>query len=352
MRGLSCPDIIVSFLALAVALYFGIATAFNDESNFALFLWRAFAPTTALCVGGYFIIRLTIAKLTKKKLSLGQHALCSLMLIASVLPIARCWRDFVTPPSSNPSASYNLTVLDMNLLGHRDITPMVLPEIRRRLPDIVLLQEVTAEIAATIYDNLKAMYPCQIFDPRPGSYGMATLAKHPCQKLDFVSQGYWVGRPQIIKVSLPDGRSILGVNIHGVHPHALIDSKGDEGLGGKLNNTVFAREQSISEVLSYVRSFSNTPVVMAGDLNATMRNRVYSLIRDAGYEDSWLTTQTLADMIFRGGTWPFPEHGIPRFAAWILRIDFIFSQRLVPLSTEVLPASLGSDHRGLVARFR
>lgn len=353
MRGIPSAKTLVSSLSVGVAVYLCIATVLDQESNFVLFLWRAFAPTTSLFVFGYIFIRLLRARHLKKAIALRERAFISLLMIASMTPIARCWRDFITPQFFDHSNSHHLTVFDMNLLGHRDVTPAVLPEIKRRAPDIVLLQEVTSEIADKINDALKADYPCRVFDPRPGSYGMATLALHPCQRLDFVSQGSWVGRPQITQVLLPDNRSIISVNLHGIHPHALIDREGDEGLAGKLSNTVSAREESISELLTHLRKLPDLPVVIAGDLNATMRNRVYSLIRGAGYNDSWLTTQPWAEKILGGGTWPFPEYGIPSIVAWLLRIDFIFlSQHLVPLSTEVLPASLGSDHRGLVTRFR
>jgi endonuclease/exonuclease/phosphatase (EEP) superfamily protein YafD len=240
----------------------------------------------------------------------------------------------------------------MNLLGHRDITPQVVPEILARNPDIVLLQEVTPEIATKLQTELGDMYPCQITDPRPGSYGMATLVRHPCEKLPFESTGYWVGHPQITKVTLPNGRFVLAVNLHGIHPHALIDGAGDEGIAGELNNTVAAREGAIAELLRHLAEVHNTPLVMGGDLNATMRNRVYSLMRNAGYRDSWLSTHSLVESVLEGGTWPFPEKGIPPFLAWILRIDFVFySEELRPASVEVLPASLGSDHRGLFVRF-
>jgi endonuclease/exonuclease/phosphatase (EEP) superfamily protein YafD len=337
---------------VAAALYLTITTALDYEGNFLLFVWRAFAPTTAIALCGYGVLCLLVRILRPRIRSYYSRIVFGALLVAAIAPIAREVRQLRTAPHVAIAAPLSFTLFDMNLLGHRDVTPRVIPEIRTRNPDIVLLQEVTPEIAAKLQSELGNVYPCQITDPRPGSYGMATLVRHPCEKLAFKSSGYWVGHPQITKVTLPNDRTVLAVNLHGIHPHALIDVAGDEGIVGELNNTVAAREGAIAGLLGYLTQFHNTPLVMGGDLNATMRNRVYALIRNAGYRDSWLSTHSLVKSVFEGGTWPFPEKGIPSFLAWILRIDFVFySEQLKPASVEVLPASLGSDHRGLLVRF-
>jgi endonuclease/exonuclease/phosphatase (EEP) superfamily protein YafD len=339
--------------ALAVALYF-LATAILDyEGNFLVFIWHAFAPTTTIILGIVIALRTLIRRNKAQSHSRFGSVTLLLLFVAALAPIIREWRFLSTPPRPSFNlAEASFAVFDMNLLGHRDITPQVFPEIRRRNPDIVLLQEVTPEIADKLKAELSVMYPCQIADPRPGSYGMATLTRHPCEAIPFTSAENWVGRPQITKVSLPDNHTVLAVNIHGIHPHALIDVAGDEGFLGELANTVHAREAAITEVLHFLKQFRDAPSVMGGDLNSTMRNRVYALIRNAGYEDSWLTSHSFADIIFHGGTWPFAERGIPPLLAWLLRIDFVFySKQLIPTRVELLPASLGSDHRGLFGEF-
>jgi endonuclease/exonuclease/phosphatase (EEP) superfamily protein YafD len=343
--------ILVDLSVLTTAIYLATATALGHEGNFLLFVWCAFAPTVTVALGFFVALWWLMQKRRRRAPARLRVTTLGALLVAALIPIAR-ELQYLRADSVSPPQRHSFTLFDMNLLGHRDITQFVLPEIRSRNPDIVLLQEVTPEIAAKLQSELGDEYPCQITDPRPGSYGMATLVRHPCERLPFESTGYWVGRPQITKVTLPNNNPLLAVNLHGIHPHALIDVEGDEGIAGELNNTVHARESAIKELLNYLEPLHNTPSVMAGDLNATMRNRVYSLIRNGGYRDAWLDTHSLSDIAFRGGTWPFPEYGIPTLLAWILRIDFVFySKELTPKRVEILPPNLGSDHRGLLVTF-
>jgi endonuclease/exonuclease/phosphatase (EEP) superfamily protein YafD len=115
-----------------------------------------------------------------------------------------------------------------------------------------------------------------------------------------------------------------------------------------LTNTVRAREASIENILAAKRGIDASAVLIAGDLNSTMRNSVYEKIRAARFGDSWLTVHGPIS----GGTWPSRDISGFTFLEWLLRIDFVFHcAALRPLSAELLPESLGSDHRGIVVSF-
>jgi len=97
-------------------------------------------------------------------------------------------------------------------------------------------------------------------------------------------------------------------------------------------------------IIVHAQKLSTDGMILGGDLNATVRNRVYSVIRDLGFLDAWSVGNRLV-----GGTWPGSHYPLP---SWLIRIDYIFhSDTLVAKTAETLPHGFGSDHRGVFATF-
>jgi endonuclease/exonuclease/phosphatase (EEP) superfamily protein YafD len=149
-------------------------------------------------------------------------------------------------------------------------------------------------------------------------------------------------------LTTPSKQQVLIANIHAIHPHIALErnsfASGVFGLTASVRN----REASIRALLSQLNASTAHAVLMAGDLNASMRNRVYEDIRQAGFSDTWLELQP----VWRGGTWPFPGLGGIPLLAQLVRIDFLFhTPTLRAKRIELLPESLDSDHRGMIAEF-
>jgi len=257
----------------------------------------------------------------------------------------------VRPPADTPT----LTVLNLNALGFRDLSSAVIKEIEHRNPDVVTIQEVNPAFAQAIEARFSEIYPCRILKPADGSWGMGTLAKNPCTERTMSPMGSWVGPPIIIDTATPTGSPLTVANFHAIHPHAgfldgypAIENRKDLNLWRRLSQPIFDRQESVGFLLDTIGDPARRNVVIAGDLNSSIRNGVYATVRNAGYHDTWLDLRSA----FSGGTWPAPEFLGGFGLGWLLRIDFMFrSESLFPTEIELLPETLGSDHRGMFARF-
>jgi endonuclease/exonuclease/phosphatase (EEP) superfamily protein YafD len=254
-------------------------------------------------------------------------------------------------PSPAPplaSASSSLTLFNYNVLGFEDLSSRVVQEISSLQPDVVTLQEVNPELAKALQDNLRSKYPCQLLDPKEGSWGMGTLSKFPCAELPAPQRGLWVGKPQITKITLPQNNELVIANIHAIHPHVALQ-RGAGAFGWlRMTDTIRNREETIKTLLNELRATDISNVIIAGDLNASMRNKIYQTVLNSGFVDSWLELYPASS----GGTWPVPGIAGTSFLSGTLRIDFIFRSRtLRTKSIELLSESIGSDHRGMFAAF-
>jgi endonuclease/exonuclease/phosphatase (EEP) superfamily protein YafD len=146
---------------------------------------------------------------------------------------------------------------------------------------------------------------------------------------------------------MTETRSVAVANIHAIHPHAVLRPEPDKQTDPlrSLSDTVRAREDGIQQVLEAISALNEISVIIAGDLNATMRNTVYERIRSAGFIDSWLVNHSFIN----GGTWPSVAPLDLALPSALLRIDFVFHSRgLRTTQSEVLSSSLSSDHAGLL----
>jgi endonuclease/exonuclease/phosphatase (EEP) superfamily protein YafD len=234
------------------------------------------------------------------------------------------------------------TVLDANLLGPVDLDPAFYEEVARRRPDIITLQELNPRVAEQLSARLGNDYPYKALDAKPAVFGMGVFSRYPCSMRDSTHFPPAIGIPQIVDVQLPNNKTVGIINIHTIPPHTFVKDTRDDSELRQLANAIRERERFVEEIITISRAVSTDAVILAGDFNATTRNRVYRLVRQMGLFDSFSSGSRL-----RGGTWPGPQFPLP---SWMVRIDFIFHcAGLTSLSSETLPSGYGSDHRGLVA---
>lgn len=336
----------VSYSVLFGACLWAIADAcLGLENSWIIFLHRVWAPFSLCAAMLAGAIGLCFRSCRTKRTIVLWIAL----LIACCAPIIRSIALHTVSSREEIKGPQSLTVFNLNTLGHIDRSQRIIEEIERRSPDIVTLQEVNPELAHALQTRLAHSYPCQYLDPVRGSWGMGILAKESCSPVAFPIPDAWVGKPQIVQVARTGKLPLLVVNIHAIHPHAYFQQSPCCQQVAGLSDTVRAREAAIARVLATTKPIKSSAVVIAGDLNSTMRNTTYELIRAAGFRDSWLGAQSL---LHNGATWPSEEFIRTPLLTWLLRIDFVFHcSALRPTQAELLPEDLGSDHRGIMVNF-
>jgi endonuclease/exonuclease/phosphatase (EEP) superfamily protein YafD len=329
-------------------------TLLSLDNSWLLFLYRAAAPALLICLL-VLAAALGIGRVIRGPLPSGIFEMWLIALFISALPICYAFKFLPTYRLKIDQLEQSFTLLNLNSLGFRDLSAKIISEIERHDPDIVTLQEVNPELAKGIEDRLSAKYQCRILQPAYGSRGMGTLAKNPCVERSLSAPGVWVGSPIVTDITLFDTETVTVANFHAIHPHAgpayLYESIRDGDYSralGALSRPIKEREDSINLLLTAVGDTSSRKVIMAGDLNASMRNNVYEQILQKGFKDSWLDLRSPAT----GGTWPAPAFLGGLGIGWLLRIDFIFrSQNLSTMEIDTLPDYLDSDHRGMLVRF-
>jgi endonuclease/exonuclease/phosphatase (EEP) superfamily protein YafD len=372
----------MKLIAFAITVWCLGDIALGLENSWILFLYRALAPINLVIAAIIFgLIPLALRFIFRHEVRLLKLAArLSIALLVTGAPIL--YQLILTNEVKVilPPEAPQTTLLNFNALGYRDLSSELIRAINSNDPDIVTIQELNPAVSAKIEGELKSRYPCRILKPADGSWGMGTLAKWRCRdttaNLAEATTGLWIGPPIVVETESLDGVPLTVANFHAIHPHAgIIDpylelDRGQERLGGvvldyitgRVSKPIKDRERAFRELLGeIIGDSSGRRVVLAGDLNATMRNTVYRDILRSGYYDSWLDKHSVAT----GGSWPAPEFlgsflGRALGLGWFLRIDFIFrSAGLVTKEIRMLSTSagdnnalgMGSDHRGMFVSF-
>jgi endonuclease/exonuclease/phosphatase (EEP) superfamily protein YafD len=320
-----------------------------------LFLYRALAPVLFAVSAIAFTFALLIAWWRGKELTTRRIALWCLLLSVTLAPIIRSLEFIPTYILRPPERSPSVTILNINALGFRDLSAGIISEITARDPDVVTIQEVNPPLAEALSKRFSASYRCIVLKPAEGSWGMGTLAKSPCTERLLPSHTNWIGPPLIVETNTSSGAPITVANFHAIHPHAAVqnpypqlETKTELSLWRRLSQPIADRQLAFKTLLAELGDATGRNIIMTGDLNASMRNGIYALIRASGFRDTWLDLHP----VFSGGTWPAPEFLGGVGIGWLLRIDFMFrSEALLPVEIDLLSEKLGSDHRGIFGRF-
>lgn len=240
-----------------------------------------------------------------------------------------------------------ITVMTQNVLFGRVPPAEVITAVRREQPDVLVLTEMTEEIADGLTRaGLPALLPHSYLAPAPMAAGTGIWSAYPLAAGTAVPGLSFAGLD--VRVQSPDGP----VRLLGVHPSP-------------------PQQRSWAEDLNILRDHlaataGEGPVVIAGDLNATqyngpLRRLLGDRFTDAGSTQVWAWQQQ---------TWPVDPGPSARRVATVggmpglrtlrgvleppamIRIDHV----LAPDSAQVLDVHTvrmaGTDHLGLVAELR
>ncbi len=336
----------VSLTFVTCSVLYLLAFLADYESNIIIFLANVFAPLILLLTTGASLAAEFVARLRGRRPLLRERAVRAALIISALIPtiVGDVRGHVIHETGAIPSPQTILTVLDANLLGPVDVSTGFYSEVERLRPDIITLQELNPTVAAQLSQRLGSEYVCQELEAKPGVFGMGVFSKFPCVKRDSSRFMEGIGTPQIVDVRLPNQKTIGVINIHSIPPHWLVKHTPDDNEVQQLSNAVVEREVFVTKIIEASRTVSTDAVILAGDFNATVRNRVYRIVRQMGLLDSFAVGSR-----FRGGTWPGPDFPLP---SWLVRIDFIFHcAGLTSLHAETLPEGYGSDHRGVFAQL-
>lgn len=229
----------------------------------------AIAAATCVCVGGFALPLLNrvlppTANAMTWLLDLAAHwqslyALCWLALCVfcglrtrrwlllaplALLPLVTASKPLAPTGTGTPA----LTVIAANVhAGNRDPAPLV-TWLRATPADVVVISELTPAYADALQRQLGDNYPYREFSPDDSPFGIGIMAR---KKLDQVRRMQY-GRGQVIMVQVIVGqRATRVIAAHPMPPLA-------PGWQAERN-----------ALLKRIADTADTPVILAGDLNAT-----------------------------------------------------------------------------------
>jgi endonuclease/exonuclease/phosphatase (EEP) superfamily protein YafD len=246
------------------------------------------------------------------------------------------WLRFDTARYGFSSQGAPFRVMTFNINGGNERADRVVAAIRDARPDIVALQEINPDIAAALERDLGDEYPYRFLDPQWGVTGMGVISRFPLRRSPAQLPGdHWIGTPQAVEIDTP-GKTITLLNIHAIPP---------VGSRDRMTWAIGEREHQAEAINAFVQA-QRTPVVVAGDMNATPFHRAYHILQYGALSDVWQECGSGA-----GFTWPGNRTvgGVP-VLPWFVRIDHLFTTNgIVCLDASVGPWDGVSDHRAVVA---
>ena len=303
--------------------------------------WLVTAPLVA--VGGARIVAWDA-----RSILIGLNALSPLLYlpewpVALAAGVTRRWALFVTtmlvvafhsalvapepaaegPVPAIPPGALRFRLFSANVFAGNDRPGGIAGEIRASGPDMVFLQEATPAVVEAL-DRAGAMdgLPHRVTVPRTDPFAGLLASRWPLVDQEVVSVE---GRPVLIRASaVTDSGPVRLYAVHVVAP-----------VGGAREDWV----DELQKIAAAVRG-ETSPVLVAGDFNATWGNEAFRLFLDAGLTDAAAARGRPFQM-----SWPKGRRLVPP----LLRIDHVLTTRGLTVTDIRAGRGRGSDHRPLIA---
>jgi len=313
------------------------------ENNILIFVANVFAPAALIVFVAAAAVADVFARIAGRRPSSNEILVRYSMIVSVLIPtvMGEVRSGGFASHRAAASIGKHLSVLDANVLGTVELEEGFYEALERLSPDIVLLQELNLPVAQKILERVGSRYSCQALQPQVGTYGMGVLAKFPCTPTPGPQELGGFGLPQFIDLQLDTHQQVQVINFHTIPPHTLIRNREQDNELQRLSNSIIEREKFMRSIVLQARKLPTDGIILGGDLNATVRNRVYGIIRELGLSDSW----SVGDRLF-GGTWPGPHYPLP---SWLIRIDYIFYDGAWQAQKAWVGTIAGSDHRYVMA---
>ena len=237
------------------------------------------------------------------------------------------WQFVPADPEPTAPAAPTLRVMTANLLMINADTAGIIGEIRTAKPDVLLLQEYTAEWHAALQASLAAEYPHHSVVERDDSFGIGIYSRTPFAAA--VEQGVPLGRAGVEQMRAEvevGGRRLAVYNVHLLPPRTLLYYSDHRLQFADLVDTLKAEP---------------LPYVVCGDFNFSETTPQHADLKRAGVREAHEIAGT-----GRGATWPV--NSVFRYVMPGIRIDHVYlSPHLTGTRCEP-GVGRGSDHRPVV----
>lgn len=292
--------------AAALTVFFSVVTIF-DSAHHTIEMFVHFRPQ-------YLVIAVLLAVALSM---LRNYAYAGVLLLVAILNgvyVLPWYFEDVPQARGKP-----FKILHANVRSSSIDYDRVLELVANESPDVVFLQEVTPAWMEAVSD-LTRDFAFHYAEPRGDNFGIAMFSRIP---LDWVAHvdGPPLGYPTIIAGALVDGRPLTLISTHPTIP------LGRDGFA--------ARNEQLGHIADLVAT-SQRPLVLIGDLNATMWSHSYrTFVSRTGLHDARRGFGVVP-------TWPtfMPFAMIP--------IDHVLVSGDVGIVGIETGPSIGSDHLPLV----
>jgi vancomycin resistance protein VanJ len=235
-----------------------------------------------------------------------------------------------------PAEGEPVTILSFNTWGYSESPETAQAIVASGTPDIVLLQELSGEIAAVIDRDLAGTYPYRLLEP---ANRKGILSRYPLTDANgsLPSDVRWFTQAAEVDVG---GQRLTVYNVHLYATTVLSDLAAGRSVADGLAGGAAAREEQATALAQDVASRAG-PVIVAGDLNATDQSRAYALLT-AHLDDAHRQAGSGFGHTFPAYRGSF--HGLPILPRAV-RIDMIlYSSELQAVESRVVPEHGESDH--------
>lgn len=209
-------------------------------------------------------------------------------------------------PALNNNAA-NFSIISSNVLTSNDDYQAVIDMVATQDPDLVVFSEIDHTWADKL-DVLEKDYPHKLLFPRPDNFGLAAFSKKP-----FRGEVTYAGEAGLPVMAIRyDGLTVIGA--HPIPPASMRNMQENRNY--------------LAEV-ARIGNEEKTPVVIAGDLNATLWSATLVPLIETGFKR--------INPLGIAYTWPAGNW------AYILQIDHFFGKNITAADFHVLD-DVGSDH--------
>jgi endonuclease/exonuclease/phosphatase (EEP) superfamily protein YafD len=270
-----------------------------------------------------FHLAILLAGITAIALPLRRWRLCVLSGVAWLIAFCPSPLSLI-PRHPPPIVGSHLRLMSMNLKYTHADPELIVDQIRRFNPDVLLVEDYTPFAESALARHLGSDYPHRCLKPN-FLEGLAIYSRRPFEGepteifTDEVRQ-----MRGVIKL---DGSPLVIYLEHPFSPRSL------QRIIGNRRATAYIAQEVMSE---------QDPVIVAGDFNFTSSTPNAEALQAAGLRDAF----DLAGH-GRGSTWPVE----PRWLRWLpgFRIDHVYVSRSLSCKQFFVGEYDGSDHPPIVA---